>query len=195
MPKLKNIFLFTILTIMFSLLACNRSEEDNVYAFVGDSIITRWPLDETFPSQLVYNFGKSGEGIKYIIEQKNAFIGKDVVVMIGTNDYSIFYTQNLNDYASVYLDAISNLTDRRIYLYSVLPRKFQTDPFDINDKISEFNYKIKELIVNYPSIYYMDVYDDFLYHDDINYQYYSDGLHLNIFGYELLSLKLLDIIH
>lgn len=180
---------------MFSLLACDKSEDDKVYAFVGDSIITRWPLDETFPSQIVYNYGKSGEGIKYIIEQKNTFAGKEVVVMIGTNDYSNFYTQNLIDYASLYLEAISNLTDQRIYLYSVLPRKFKTDPSDINDKISEFNNKIKDLIVNYPAIYYLDVYNDFLYHDDINFQYYSDGLHLNIFGYELLSSKLLDFIH
>ena len=179
---------FVMLLISLLALSCQENlDKDNTYCFVGDSIIARWPIDETLPSQMVYNHGRSGAGIAYIKELTNRFNGNDVVVMIGTNDNYHFYSDDIDSYVETYLGAISKLTDKNIYLYSVLPREFVYDNPDINDKICLFNKKVKNSLADYPRIIYIDVFDEFLYDGHINYQYYSDGLHLNGYGYEILS--------
>ena len=188
---LKQLSLLIICIFLFP--SCEDIEKDT-YIFVGDSIIARWPLDEFFPSRLVYNYGKSGAGISYIAELNNQFNGNDVVVMIGTNDNNQFFTEEVDSYIKNYLDAIEKLTDRRIYLFSVLPREFNNDAEDVNAKIENFNKKTQELTIHYPGITYIDVYNDFMDGQHINYQYYSDGLHLNIYGYEILTSQLLQVI-
>ena len=170
-------------------------DKDQTYNFIGDSLIEYWPLDETFPSQIVYNFGKAGAGIKYLENFKGSFTGQDVVIMIGTNDSGIFYSDKIDDYIESYLQTISNLTDKTIYLFSILPREQKTDPADINTYIDLFNNKVKSLLKDYPNFQYIDVFNDFMYKDHINYQFFSDGLHLTIYGYEVLSAKLLDKIY
>lgn len=177
-----------LLLISLLALSCQENlDKDKTYCFVGDSIIARWPIDETLPSQMVYNHGRSGAGIAYIQELTNRFIGKDVVVMIGTNDSYHFYSDDIDSYIETYLDAISKLTDKKVFLYSVLPREFVYDNHDINDKIYLFNQKVKNSLADYPQLVYMDVFNEFMYDGHINYQYYSDGLHLNSYGYEVLS--------
>ena len=192
MNKIK-IGLFCLLVLLLS--GCeNDLEKDKTYCFVGDSIIALWSLAETLPSWLVYNYGKSGAGISYIQGLQGRFSDKDVVVMIGTNDSYRFVSENMDEYVSDYLKAINNLTDKNIYLFSVLPREFDGDYKDINNYISQFNGKVRAAISAYPNITYLDVYSDFMYEHHINYQYYSDGLHLNSFGYEVLSSKLIKVI-
>lgn len=189
---MRNTLLLSLSILLMTILnSCNDMEEGDIrYNFVGDSIINRWPLDECFPSQLVYNYGKSGAGVDYLEEYAGAFIGQDVVVMIGTNDNYKFYFQDIDNYVNHYLETISRLTDKTIYLYSVLPRNHEGDPSDVNSKISLFNDKIKSRLGSYPKIHYIDVFDEFLYKDDANPQYFADGLHPNIYGYEVLSSKL-----
>lgn len=181
-----------LITCIFMLTSCEDVENDT-YIFVGDSIIARWPLDETFPSRLVYNYGKSGAGISYIATSSNRFNGNDVVVIIGTNDNYFFYSDDVDSYTETYLDAIEKLTDREIFLFSVLPREFNNDSAEINEKIEIFNKKIKEKVEDYHHITYIDVFNDFMDGEHINYQYYSDGLHLNIYGYEILTTRLLQV--
>lgn len=188
---IRRSLLFVIL--LFSLFSCADSDRlDKKFIFIGDSIIARWPLDETFPSQLVFNFGKSGAGISYLEQYQHRFDGDDVIVMIGTNDTRYFSSDDMDLYVEEYLKLVTALTDKNIYLYSVLPREFEYDLPDINSKIEKFNSSIVESLINYPNIIYLDVYNDFMCGNHINYQYYSDGLHLNIYGYEVLSAHLLD---
>lgn len=188
---IKILIIFTFLAFIAG--GCNDMDDsDPKYNFIGDSIITRWPLDETFPSQLVYNYGKSGSGIDYLEPFAGRFYGQKVVVIMGTNDYQEFYGDNLKEYVSHYLQTISALTDETVYLFSVLPRHFKGDPADINDMIKHFNGMVKEHLDACPNIEYIDVYEDFIDGSHINYQYYSDGLHLNTYGYEILTSKLLS---
>lgn len=171
--------------------SCDDMEtKDKRFNFIGDSLIARWPLDEDFPSLMVYNYGLSGAVVGYLAEYEGRFMGQDVVVMIGTNDYRRFYSDNIDEYIALYLNTISRLSDRNIYLYSVLPRDYEGDPEDVNAKISSFNEKVKASLTAFPNIRYLDVYDDFLYKDHLNYQLYSDGLHLTTYGYQVLSYKL-----
>lgn len=188
-----NKYLFIILSFII-VVSCNDSlEKDKRINFIGDSIIARWPIDETLPSQLVYNYGESGARIDYIEMNKGKFSTDDiVVVIIGTNNSSEFYGDEIETFVDRYLTAISGLGSEHIYLFSILPRNFTNDPDDINLHIKIFNDKVQGAIDLYPHIVYIDVFDKFIHKNDINYQYYSDGLHLNIYGYELLSSILLN---
>lgn len=174
------------------MISCNDFKNETIYNFVGDSLIARWPLDEDFPSQLVYNHGKSGEGIDYLNQFGSTLYGSDVVVIIGTNDLKKISEGDIDSYVGVYLDKVSILTNQTIYLYSVLPRDASHDPNDINAKIETFNHQVQTCLKNYPKIKYLDVYEDFLLDGKINNQYYSDGLHLTTYGYEVLTQKLLS---
>lgn len=192
---MKNKLQFLYILIILLVSSCEDNiEQDYTYNFIGDSIIARWPIDETLPSQLVYNYGKSGAGVEYLKDYYHYFDGKDVVVLIGTNDNYQFIEDYVDEYVTNYLSIISKLTDNNIYLYSVLPREFKNDSPRINHYISNFNDKIKNKVSIYPNIVYIDVYEDFIDNGHINYQYYSDGLHLNIYGYEILSSYLLKSI-
>lgn len=171
--------------------SCSDDVKDARLDFVGDSIVARWDLAEYFPSRLVYNYGKSGAGIEYIESLAGRFAGRNVVVMIGTNNNYLFVESEREDYARKYVDAINALDAKRVYLYSVLPRDFTSDRDDVNDDIAEFNAVVKRMVESMPAIVYMDVYDDFLHDGKIDLQLYSDKLHLSPYGYEILTKTLL----
>ena len=178
--------------VLFLLSSCSDDVKDARLDFVGDSIVARWDLAEYFPSRLVYNYGKSGAGIEYIESLAGRFAGRNVVVMIGTNNNYLFVEPDREDYARRYVDAITALDAKRVYLYSVLPRDFTSDRDDVNDDIAEFNAVVKHIVESMPAIVYMDVYDDFLHDGKIDFQLYSDKLHLSPYGYEILTKTLLQ---
>lgn len=178
--------------VLFLLSSCSDDVKDARLDFVGDSIVARWDLAEYFPSRLVYNYGKSGAGIEYIESLAGRFAGRNVVVMIGTNNNYLFVEPDREDYARRYVDAINALDANRVYLYSVLPRDFTSDRDDVNDDIAEFNAVVKHIVESMPAIVYMDVYDDFLHDGKIDFQLYSDKLHLSPYGYEILTKTLLQ---
>lgn len=177
------------LLISAGLCACDDELDRELY-FTGDSIIARWDLSEYFPSYICHNDGRSGAGIDYIESLSGAYTDKDVVVMIGTNNSSLMTSQFREEYAQRYVNAILALNARRIYLYSVLPRDFDNDYDSINSDIAIFNGLVYDLVNNIPNIKYMNVYDSFLYNGKPNPQLYSDGLHLSIYGYEILKSAL-----
>lgn len=177
---------------LFLLSSCSDDVKDARLDFVGDSIVARWDLAEYFPSRLVYNYGKSGAGIEYLESLAGRFAGRNVVVMIGTNNNYLFVEPDREDYARRYVDAITALDAKRVYLYSVLPRDFTSDRDDVNDDIAEFNAVVKHIVESMPAIVYMDVYEDFLHDGKIDFQLYSDKLHLSPYGYEILTKTLLQ---
>ena len=178
--------------VLFLLSSCSDDVKDARLDFVGDSIVARWDLAEYFPSRLVYNYGKSGAGIEYLESLAGRFADRNVVVMIGTNNNYLFVATDREDYARRYVDAITALDAKRVYLYSVLPRDFTSYRDDVNDDIAEFNAVVKHIVESMPAIVYMDVYDDFLHDGKIDFQLYSDKLHLSPYGYEILTKTLLQ---
>ncbi len=178
--------------VLFLLSSCSDDVKAARLDFVGDSIVARWDLAEYFPSRLVYNYGKSGAGIEYLESLAGRFADRNVVVMIGTNNNYLFVETDREDYARRYVDAITALDAKRVYLYSVLPRDFTSDRDDVNDDIAEFNAVVKHIVESMPAIVYMDVYDDFLHDGKIDFQLYSDKLHLSPYGYEILTKTLLQ---
>ncbi len=183
-------FLISLLILVFS--ASCAEEDVGKLNFIGDSIIARWPLSETFPSYYTANYGVSGKGISYVESLKGRFTGETVIIEIGTNDNLSFIGESIDDYADQYIDAIIGTGAKTIYLYPVLPRDFKNDREYVNANIEDFNRIIRDRVEGISSVVYLDVYDLFMYENHINYQYYSDGLHLNIYGYEVLSKCLMD---
>ncbi len=170
---------------------CGDTPEDPVINFVGDSIIARWDINQSFPSYCVYNDGIGGSGIDLIESYESRFIGRDVVVMTGTNNNSQFKATQYKEYAERYVSSILQLTDGKIFLFSVLPREFPGDKEDINRDIARFNAYVKERVKSIDRVYYIDAFPDFSKGEGINHMYYSDGLHPNDTGYEILTQKLL----
>ncbi len=172
------------------LMSCS-TEEDRHLVFIGDSIIARWDLEESFPSYVVENKGISGSGIETIANYANKYNGKDIVVMVGTNDLYDFDDSTMIEYAKSYLTQIVETNAKTIYLYSILPRSFEGDSLSINQRIERLNSMIQSEAENYGNVVYIDAYSFFIADGDINPQYSYDGLHLTPYGYEVLS-KLLN---
>lgn len=171
--------------------ACSSDIDDPKIDFVGDSIVARWDINQDFPSYCVYNYGVGGSGIELLNSYKSKFNGQDVVILSGTNDHNSFVIDRRNDYAERYISAILSLTNQHIYLFSVLPRDFNGDRPQINNDIEAFNLLIQEYVEDIDRITYLNVYPDFMKGDEIDMKKYSDGLHLNPIGYEVLTQKLL----
>lgn len=154
--------------------------------FIGDSIIARWDIDEYFPTWQLYNYGVSGAGIDYIEGNAGRFVGKQVVVVIGTNDINYMAPNRIEKYTERYMTAIKGLGASRVFLYSLHPRNFSSDRSDVNTDVANFNDHIRAKVSEVPSIVYIDVYSDFLYEGEPNPRLYYDRLHLNPYGYEIL---------
>lgn len=154
--------------------------------FIGDSIIARWDIDEYFPTWQVYNYGVSGAGIDYIEGNAGRFVGKQVVVVIGTNDINYMDPNRIERYTERYLSAIEALGASRVYLYSLHPRNFSSNCSNVNTDVADFNDRIRARVSEVPSIVYLDVYSDFFHEGEPNPRLYFDRLHLNPYGYEIL---------
>ncbi len=186
-------FLRMILYVaVIALGGCSDEVEDTVMYFTGDSLIARWDLEMDFPSWVTYNYGKSGASIDYIESQAGRYTGKEVTVEIGTNDRSQLAPGAREQYLKRYVAAITGLGADRIYLFSLLPRDFKSDPSGVNDDIREFNDMVRGAVDLLPEVIYIDVYDDFLKDggQNISPEYYSDGLHLTPYGYEIMTTAL-----
>ena len=161
--------------------------------FLGDSIIARWDIDEYFPTWQVYNYGVSGAGIDYIEGNAGRFVGKQVVVVIGTNDINHMAPDRIEKYVERYMSAIEELGASRVYLFSLHPRNFSSDRSDVNTVVADFNNRIRARVSEVPSIVYLDVYSDFFYEGEPNPKLYYDRLHLNPYGYEILVSALVKL--
>lgn len=184
-------YLFVCLIIALTMISCDRDEDRAIY-FVGDSIIARWDLSESFPSRRVVNDGRSGAGIDYIESLSGKYVARTVVVMIGTNDSYFMTSETREEYALRYVRAIDALGASHVYLFSVLPRDFKGDLHDINSDIEAFNSIVKGLVASIRSITYIDAYDCFMHNGKIDSQLYSDGLHMSQYGYEVLTSLILE---
>lgn len=177
---------------MLGLLSCDSDLNDPSINFVGDSIIARWDIDGDFPSYYTHNYGVGGSGLELLNSYNSKFFDTDVVVISGTNDNRNFTNERREEYAQKYLNAILALTNKRIYLFSLLPRKIKGDRENLNEEIATFNLLIYDLVQEIERISYINVYDDFMNGKEIDTQYFCDGLHPNLRGYEILTQKLLQ---
>lgn len=163
--------------------------------FLGDSLIAKWDVAEAFPGWITENLGKSGCSVTYLDNYAGNMQGKDITILVGTNDMNRLTESSIDKYELDYLNTMLSLQASHIYLFSILPRR--PDPSDpaINSRIKNFNSDIRERIKQYPTITYIDAYDDFIEDSLIIASLFEpDCLHINNSGYAILKEKLISAI-
>ena len=173
--------------------------------FIGDSIIEYYPLQELLgTSKTIVNRGIRGYQTGLLLDNLDAHLYGDavdqIVILIGTNDIGkdIPMSQTLTNLESVIQTISRDCPLSQIKLVSILPvnegEDFkQTVYIRTNEKIKAWNQAYQNLASAYMQVEYIPVFDSFL--DEagqLKSTYTTDGLHLSIAGYQVLSNELKD---
>lgn len=178
------VFYCILLSSIFS--GCASDSEGGI-VFIGDSLIEYWDLEKSFPTFCCENRGVAGATIEDLYDVCSNYSDHVIVLLVGTNNLSLWKDDTFIDYFnSSYLKLVDKLQARKILVISLLPR----DKFN-NENIHKLNHSLKESLYEYPNVTFVDVFDSFLYAGNLNPEYSVDGLHLNQYGYLLLT-QLLD---
>lgn len=173
--------------------------------FIGDSIIEYYPLQELLgTSKAIVNRGIRGYQTGLLLDNLDAHLYGDavdqIVILIGTNDIGkdIPMSQTLTNLESVIQTISRDYPLSQIKLVSILPvnegEDFkQTVYIRTNEKIKAWNQAYQDLASAYMQVEYIPVFDSFL--DEagqLKPTYTTDGLHLSVAGYQVLSNVLKD---
>ena len=171
--------------------------------FIGDSIIEYYPLQELFgTSKNIVNRGIRGYQIGLLRENLDVHLYGDsvdqIVLLIGTNDIGKDVPMNeaLNNLESVIQTISRDYPLSQIKIVSILPvnegEDFkQTVYIRTNEKIKAWNQAYQDLATSYMQVEYIPVFDSLL--DEagqLKPTYTTDGLHLSVSGYQVLSSSL-----
>ena len=173
--------------------------------FIGDSIIEYYPLQELLgTSKAIVNRGIRGYQTGLLLDNLDAHLYGDavdqIVILIGTNDIGkdIPMSQTLTNLESVIQTISRDYPLSQIKLVSILPvnegEDFkQTVYIRTNEKIKAWNQAYQDLASAYMQVEYIPVFDSFL--DEagqLKPTYTTDGLHLSVAGYQVLTKDLKD---
>ena len=186
-------FLLLLLIIMV-VNACGKADNETAVVFIGDSLIARWDVERSFPANKISNVGLVGSGVEWIEENRGLFSDLYVVVLTGTNDLKKLDNRNLKSYADRYVEAMLGLNAKRLIVVSIIPRNNESGAHDINQLISELNQMIADGLKEERAVFYCDVYADFLKNGTLNTTLSYDGIHLNEYGYEILTKKIKSLL-
>ena len=171
--------------------------------FIGDSIIEYYPLQELLgTTKTIVNRGIRGYQTGLLLDNLDAHFYGDavdqIVLLIGTNDIGkdIPMNEALNNLESVIQTISRDYPLSQIKLVSILPvnegEDFrQTVYIRTNEKIKMWNQAYQDLATSYMQVEYIPVFDSLL--DEagqLKPTYTTDGLHLSVSGYQVLSSSL-----
>ena len=189
LKRLISIILLIIPIISFVQCTDNEEHIQELY-FVGDSHITRWDLGYYFPNYITHNMGVARSGIEYIESCQGEFSGKNS----GINDIGLIGTEyTASSYAKRYADAIEKLQGKYVFVYSILPTDIIEGEWSVDylKLVAEVNTEIEaELKQSEANVIYINAYKDMNKNGSLNPEYSSDGIHLNDYGYEVLTEKI-----
>lgn len=168
--------------------------------FIGDSIIEYYPLQELLgTSKNIVNRGIRGYQTGLLRESLDAHLYGDavdqIVLLIGTNDIGkdIPINEALNNLESVIQTISRDYPLSQIKLVSILPvhqgeEYKQTVYIRTNEKIKAWNQAYQELASAYMQVEYVSVFEELLDQEgQLKSDYTTDGLHLSVAGYQVLS--------
>ena len=173
--------------------------------FIGDSIVEYYPLHELLQTdKTVVNRGIRGYKTDLLLENLDAHLFGHVVdkifLLIGTNDIGkeMEQIETLGNMEEIIQFISRNYPLAQIQLLSVLP--VNEDPIykgtvyvRTNAKIQELNQAYQRLAQAYVNVQFVDIYRYFLdASDQLKSDYTTDGLHLSIEGYVVLSDRIKD---
>lgn len=173
--------------------------------FVGDSIVEYYPLHELLRTdKTVVNRGIRGYKTDLLLENLDAHLFGHAVdkifLLIGTNDIGkeMEQAETLGNMEEIIQFISRNYPLAQIQLLSVLP--VNEDPIykgtvyvRTNAKIQELNQAYQKLAQAYVNVQFVDIYRYFLdASGQLKSDYTTDGLHLSIEGYVVLSDRIKD---
>lgn len=176
---------------VLSLVSCTDTDEE-CFAFIGDSLVANWDTEYYFPMFCTENDGKDGATITDISNSSFFKENKTVILLVGTNDLGVIgenMDEKVDSLVQRYISMVGSIIANRIIAISILPRSDMD-----NATIKRINGLLQKELNKFSSIYFLDVFDDFMENDTLNPEYTSDKLHLNEKGYELLSQELKKVI-
>lgn len=188
---------FFLFALCLNFFGCGLQEETSEICFVGDSITRLWDLEYYFAGRNIYKHAVSGAILEDVAEW-NTSDCKDIptVMLIGTNNLILGMQADtltddfILDFVNKYVEQAKKFQASSFYAVSILPRNYlwKQNP-KINEEIRNLNQEIeKSLKLSGIDFYFVNLYSEFLSREnEIEKDYYFDGLHLTQEGYELLS--------
>ena len=175
--------------------------------FIGDSIVEYYPLQELFgTAKTIVNRGIRGYQTRLLLENLDAHLYGDavdqIVLLIGTNDIGkdIPMNEALDNLERVIQSIAREYPLSQIKLLSILPvnegEKYkQTVYIRTNEKIREWNQAYEALTSAYMQVDFVPVYDSLIDSEvQLKKDYTTDGLHLSVAGYQVLSEALKGVL-
>lgn len=183
--------------------ALNKIAQKEGIVFAGDSITEGYPLFELFPRTLrLYNRGIGGITSVELLENLDVHIldlkPKKLFLLIGTNDLG--KGASVEDTAEIInkicMKVIDTYPETEIRLISVYPvdnsreagRTIQAPPTRTNDAIRLLNKILQKYAAGIVGLEFLDIHSLLTNnHGNIQEAYSTDGIHLSIEGYQLVT--------
>ena len=173
--------------------------------FIGDSIVEYYPLQELFgTSKTIVNRGIRGYQTGLLLENLDAHLYggavDKIVLLIGTNDIGkdVPVNEALNNLEAIIQSIARDYPLTEIKLLSILSvnegeEYKQTVYIRTNEKIQEWNQAFQELASAYMQVEFVPVFDSLIDQEgQLKKEYTTDGLHLSVTGYQVLTKALKD---
>ena len=173
--------------------------------FIGDSIVEYYPLQELFgTSKTIVNRGIRGYQTGLLLENLDAHLYggavDKIVLLIGTNDIGkdVPVNEALNNLEAIIQSIARDYPLTEMKLLSILPvnegeEYKQTVYIRTNEKIQKWNQAYKELSSAYMQVEFVPVFDSLIDQaGKLKKDYTTDGLHLSVTGYQVLTKALKD---
>ena len=173
--------------------------------FIGDSIVEYYPLQELFgTSKTIVNRGIRGYQTGLLLENLDAHlyggVVDKIVLLIGTNDIGkdVPVNEALNNLEAIIQTIALDYPLTEMKLLSILPvnegeEYKQTVYIRTNEKIQKWNQAYKELASAYMQVEFAPVFDSLIDQEgQLKKDYTTDGLHLSVTGYQVLTKALKD---
>ena len=173
--------------------------------FIGDSIVEYYPMQELFgTSKMIVNRGIRGYQTGLLLENLDAHLYggavDKIVLLIGTNDIGkdVPVNEALNNLEAIIQSIARDYPLTEIKLISILPvnegeEYKQTVYIRTNEKIQEWNQAYQELASAYMQVEFVPVFDNLIDQEgQLKKEYTTDGLHLSVPGYQVLTKALKD---
>lgn len=173
--------------------------------FIGDSIVEYYPLQELFgTSKTIVNRGyQTGLLLENLDAHLYGGAVDKIVLLIGTNDIGkdVPVNEALNNLESIIQSIARDYPLTDIKLLSILPvnegeEYKQTVYIRTNEKIQNWNQAYQELASAYMQMEFVPVFDSLTDQaGQLKKDYTTDGLHLSVAGYQVLTKALKDYLY
>lgn len=191
---------------MLEIIEQRKQATTNGLVLFGDSIFELYDVKKFISSDSIYNCGIGGastdELLWFIDEAVIKYQPSKVILHVGTNDLGNTAMNSPRKIAmniGIMTEIIhKNLPKCQIYIFSPLPcieskqDYHHVNGIRCNRFIQDITFFLEEY-VNYAQV--VHVYDEFMNEDDVNEVLYSDGLHPNDLGYQIMTKKILEIMN